>query len=82
MYCISTRNRKRERGAELDVQLLKNLRVKKSEKKRMPNKELAAQHKAKGNAALAAKDFEKAIAEYTQVSGANPKNTRLEIYLF
>ena len=56
--------------------------MKKSEKKRMPNKELAAQHKAKGNAALAAKDFEKAIAEYTQVSGANPKNTRLEIYLF
>jgi hypothetical protein len=44
----------------------------------MPNKELAAQHKAKGNAALAAKDFEKAIAEYTEVSGQElDKNTRL-----
>ena len=43
-----------------------------------PNKELAAQHKAKGNAALAAKDFEKAIAEYTSVCGQElAKNTRL-----
>ena len=51
---------------------------KKPAKNKMPNKELAAQHKAKGNAALAAKDFEKAIAEYTEVSGQElDKNTRL-----
>jgi hypothetical protein len=43
----------------------------------MPNKELAQQHKTKGNAALAAKDFEKAILEYTEVSGGQKlKSTR------